>query len=71
MAKKKNLFEFLGESLNDSDLKKYGENMKFGFIESNSAPKRNNVPLTYLSTKNTLNDILEFEKRNKKKRNKK
>lgn len=63
MSKKSNLFEFLGDALNDKDLKESGENLKLGDIISNNVPKRTSIPLTNLTTQNTLAFILDISKK--------
>jgi hypothetical protein len=57
-----NIYHFIGETLNDRDFIENSENIPIcGFILENS-PKRTEVPLTSLSTKNKLNMILNISK---------
>ncbi len=68
MSSRKKLIGFLGEKLNDNELKNNPEILGLNLIESNRVPKKTTITLTHLSVKNSLKDILEFEKRNGKKR---
>ncbi len=60
MGKRKNLIEFLGDALNDSDLKENAEKISLKNLISNGAPKRTSTPLTHLTIKNELGAILEL-----------
>ncbi len=65
MKKGKNIFQFIGDRLNDKQLIEKGENLKLGNIITNSVPKRTSTPLTNLTTQNTLEAILQISKKSK------
>jgi hypothetical protein len=68
MGKRQSLIAFLGEALNDEDLKENADKIKLGNIISNAAPKRTSTPLTQLKTKTDLLAILELSKGTKMKK---
>jgi hypothetical protein len=68
MSNRKKLISFLGEKLNDKDLKNSPDIIGLNLIESNRVPKRTSISLTHLSVKNSLKNILEFETKNSKKK---
>ena len=57
-----NLYHFLGETLNDKDFIENSENIPISGFVLDNAPKRTEVPLTSLSTKNKLNMIMNISK---------
>lgn len=62
MSKKKNIFQYVGEALNDKFLKENGENIKFDDkLISDDFPKRDKKAFK-ISTKNRLNEILSRDK---------
>jgi flagellar motor switch protein FliG len=65
MGKRKSLFEFLGERLNDNELVQKGNDLKLGDIIAKSVPKTNATPLTNLTTQNKLDAILNISKKMK------
>ena len=68
MAKRKGkgIINYLGLSLNDKDLIG-NDNIDMSDVGSNKVPRRTETPLTKLSTKNSLNMILESGKKLNKK----
>jgi hypothetical protein len=65
MKKGKNIFQFLGEKLNDKQLIEKGETLKLDNVIAKSAPKRTSTPLTNLTTRNNLEAILQISKKSK------